>query len=241
MGIFMMSVLWGWVVYLATRSPARVRQAVAGVMAGPVCGMILLDVRVSGMEHLVQGPCILVSNHQGHVDEAVIANVYRHLDHPVILAKMHHVWSLGFFKRLFEITGNILVGPDSLVDGVRVLRTAREALTRGAQVLIYPEGTRRPDGRLGPFKLGAFLLAVEAGVPVVPIAISRFAPEFDPRRRHLEPHIARVRVLEPVATKGLARADIGMLRDEVRDRIRRILDDDEAGSVRGVGPAQGLP
>jgi 1-acyl-sn-glycerol-3-phosphate acyltransferase len=71
-------------------------------------------------------------------------------------------------------------------------------------------------------------MAVEGGVPVVPIVVSRFKPRLDPDELHIEPQVVRVRVLEPIPTAGLTRADVPRLRDEARSRMQAVLDADAA-------------
>ncbi len=101
--------------------------------------------------------------------------------------------------------------------------------------MIFPEGTRSPDGRLLPFKAGAFKLAVDAGVPVLPIAISGTAQGMPKGSPWVRPARLTARILEPVPTKGLGDRDLRKLRDGVRDDIARALAsraaDDEGGDA----------
>jgi 1-acyl-sn-glycerol-3-phosphate acyltransferase len=90
--------------------------------------------------------------------------------------------------------------------------------------MIFPEGTRSRDGRLQAFKDGAFLLAVEAQVPVLPVVVSG-TRECRPKGSLWFGRARAVaRVLEPIATAGLAPADVPRLREQVRARIAAELD-----------------
>jgi 1-acyl-sn-glycerol-3-phosphate acyltransferase len=93
-------------------------------------------------------------------------------------------------------------------------------------VMIFPEGTRSEDGTLLPFKPGAFKLAVETGVPVLPIAVSGSANGMPKGGPWVRPTKVSVKILEPVPTAGLRGRDVRKLRDDVRDRIARALDED---------------
>ena len=83
-------------------------------------------------------------------------------------------------------------------------------------VMIFPEGTRSRDARLLPFKKGAFRLAIECGVPVLPVVVSGTAAGFQKGGAKVGPCDAVARLLPPVPTRGLAQADAGDLRTQVR-------------------------
>jgi 1-acyl-sn-glycerol-3-phosphate acyltransferase len=95
----------------------------------------------------------------------------------------------------------------------------REILDGGVSVILFPEGTRSPDGSLGEFRDGAFRLAIEAGVPVVPLAISGAAQSLPKRSLVFHPSTATLRVLPPVPTNGLTAEDARRLGATVRAQI----------------------
>jgi 1-acyl-sn-glycerol-3-phosphate acyltransferase len=97
----------------------------------------------------------------------------------------------------------------------------KEILKEKVSVIIFPEGTRSETDEMLPFKDGAFRLAIDAGLPILPLAVSGTATALRKHDWRLGRSVAEVRVLEPVETKGLARADIGALRDRIRDMIAR--------------------
>ncbi|NJD19343.1 MAG: 1-acyl-sn-glycerol-3-phosphate acyltransferase [Gemmatimonadetes bacterium] len=230
--MFVLGVIWGWIVLLLTRSPARARRATSGVMAGPVCRLLLFDVRVEHGERLDgAAPCVWIANHQSIACHQVLANIYRRFDECVVVGKLVGKWNLPLIASLFRATGNITVEPGNTARNAQAFRLARAALARGAAIAVYPEGTRRQDTRhLGRFQDGAFIMAVDSGAPVVPIVVSRFKPKLDPDVLHVEPQVVRVRVLEPIPTDGLARADVPRLRDEARARMQAVLDADAGAS-----------
>jgi len=82
--------------------------------------------------------------------------------------------------------------------------------------MIFPEGTRSKDARLLPFKKGAFRLAIESGVAVLPVVLSGTAEGFQKGGTAVGPCDAVARILPPVPTGGLTQADAGALRDRVR-------------------------
>lgn len=109
-------------------------------------------------------------------------------------------------------------------DSVRAMMTECErSLAGGIPVMLFPEGTRSQDGKLLPFKDGAFQLAIKAGVPVLPVAIAG--------TRHMRPKHslwfgkarACAKILEPVSTVGMTEADVPTLRDRCRDAMAAVL------------------
>lgn len=128
-----------------------------------------IRVRLEGIENIPAGVCIFAANHTSNVDPlAFIPNIPRRV---AILVK----------KELFRVP--VLSKAMRLANFVAVDRTDREAaaasveiavqlLKQGQSFAVYPEGTRSPDGRLRPFKKGTVVMAIEAGVPVIPVSIS---------------------------------------------------------------------
>ena len=102
---------------------------------------------------------------------------------------------------------------------VAALAECRDRLARRVSVMIFPEGTRSRTGDLLPFKDGAFQLAIEAKVPILPIAVAgtrncMAKGSFAFQRAH-----AKARVLTPISTDGLTLADVTVLRDRTRETI----------------------
>lgn len=118
----------------------------------------------------------------------------------------------------------------------RMLAECRRTLDAGMPIMMFPEGTRSPDGHLLPFKTGAFQLAIEAQVPVLPIALAGTRNCRPKGSKWFGRARAHARVLEPISTRGLGPADVERLRDQARQRI-----DDALPAVRqlvGVPPLQ---
>jgi 1-acyl-sn-glycerol-3-phosphate acyltransferase len=92
-------------------------------------------------------------------------------------------------------------------------------LARGCSVMIFPEGTRSPDGRLLPFKDGAFRIAIQAGAPILPIAIAGTRDCRPKGSLWFGRATARARILAPIPTAGLGIDDVTMLRELTRGRI----------------------
>jgi 1-acyl-sn-glycerol-3-phosphate acyltransferase len=107
------------------------------------------------------------------------------------------------------------VGPSAL----EAMARCRQALDNHVSVMIFPEGTRSKTAELLPFKDGAFRLAIEAGVPILPLAVSGTATALRKHDWRFGRSDAEVRVLEPVETVGLSLDDI----PELKARVRRTI------------------
>jgi 1-acyl-sn-glycerol-3-phosphate acyltransferase len=101
----------------------------------------------------------------------------------------------------------------------RSIDRARERIRSGHSVLLFPEGTRSRTGQLLPFKKGGFHLAVDAGVPIVPVAIRGSRPTMPPGSLLLRAGRVEVVIGAPIPTEGLSGPDREALVERVRDTV----------------------
>jgi len=126
-------------------------------------------IRVEGLENVPLGPCLFVANHTSSTDApAIVGAIPRRIS---ILAK-ESLFKIPIVGQAFRLADFVPVDRSNRDAAIASLEKASDLLRRGASFLIYPEGTRSPDGRLQAFKKGAFVMAIKAGVPVVPVACS---------------------------------------------------------------------
>jgi 1-acyl-sn-glycerol-3-phosphate acyltransferase len=150
-------------------------------------------------------PYIVIANHESFAD---------------ILLISHLPWEMKWLSKAGDI-------PEKRGEGrsaVEALRACRKVLADRVSVMIFPEGTRSATGDMLPFKDGAFRLAVDTGVPILPLALTGTGPALPKRGFLLGRSVAEVRVLEPIETQGLTTKDVPALRDEVRSRILAVRD-----------------
>ncbi len=153
-----------------------------------------------GLERLTPGTTyIFVSNHQSIYD---IPIVFASLPWQLrIIAKA----SLGTFPFLgwhLSRTGHLLVDRRH-PDPVGILRRWKDLVSRGLSLIVFPEGTRSADGQVGRFKAGSFLLAIQAGLPLVPISLAGSRYVMLKGRLMTCPGDVRLTIHEPVSTAGL--------------------------------------
>ena len=118
------------------------------------------------------------------------------------------------------LSKTVFIERKSRTQAVAAFDAAAEQMHKNRQsVYIFPEGTRsyydHPD--LLPFKKGAFHLAVQAQVPIIPIAIANYSNVLDVRRKLFRPGTIPVRVAKPIVTKGKTKEDVDDLIKETRD------------------------
>src|SRR5260370_7312377 len=157
---------------LITRNPDPVYWAgVKGVMF--FVRAVGVRVRVLGLERIPPGVCLFVANHTSSADApAVVGAIPRRI--AVILKESLFKWPI--VGQAFSAAHFIPVNRTKHDSAIASVEKATEALKGGQSFLIYPEGTRSPDGRLQEFKKGAVVMAIKAGVPIVPMACSGAHP-----------------------------------------------------------------
>jgi 1-acyl-sn-glycerol-3-phosphate acyltransferase len=128
-----------------------------------------IDLRISGGERLARGETYLVmSNHQSLYDIPVLFNVAGPNLRMISKKELFHV---PVFGGALEASGFIAIDRSDRNAAIRSLQRARDLLASGTHVWIAPEGTRSPTGALLPFKKGAFYLALEARLPILPVTL----------------------------------------------------------------------
>src|SRR6185369_7039111 len=128
-----------------------------------------------------------------------------------------------------RLVGVVPVDRSNSPAAVESAKLATENLRRGKSYVVYPEGTRSSDGGLLPFKKGAFMMAIDAGVPVVPITISGATQIMPKGQIKIFPSTVRVTIHEPISTAGYSKTNISELLDKTKRKIFSALDQDEAG------------
>ena len=175
---------------------------------------------------------VFVSNHQSIYDIPIVfANIPFELR---IIAKS----SLGAFPVLgwhLRYTGHLLV--DRARAGVATLRKIVGLMRCGHSLIVFPEGTRSTDGKVGRFKAGLFLAAVESGLPVVPVAIIGSRHVMLKGRLMTCPGKIELVVHEPISTKGMEKSDIRAL----ADRSQAVVEATIADRGQRVDAANGFP
>ncbi|XXF79046.1 lysophospholipid acyltransferase family protein [Myxococcaceae bacterium GXIMD 01537] len=236
---------WFWFVFLTTAPLCTALGAVLWLLSWPVdrarralhwmvtrwCYGLYMhawpgwSVHVEGRELLPPGPCVLVSNHQSVADIFALMGL-RHQFKFVAKASLFSVPMVGWLMSMMGYVRVVRRSPTAMTD---MLEDCRHWLRQHMSVLIFPEGTYAADGVLLPFKRGAFKLALEERVPVVPVLIQGTTdlvvgdgPWLNPRAR------MRIRVLPPVPVEAMG-ADEVALAERVRGLFLAALTQEDRG------------
>jgi 1-acyl-sn-glycerol-3-phosphate acyltransferase len=173
-------------------------------------------------------PFVVVCNHQGNADIPLVSTLPWDMKW-VAKAAMFRVPVAGWMMRL---AGDIPVDRGDSRSRSLVLLRARYYLERHCSVMFMPEGTRSRDGRVRMFQDGAFRLAIEAGVPILPLAIDGTRDALPRKGWIFGPVNCRLHVFPPVETTGLTPAQAPELRERVRESIV-----ERIAGWRGVDPS----
>ena len=177
---------------------------------------------IEGPEHLdAHQPCVYIGNHQSGLDVATYGKVYP--SRTVVIGKREIIY-MPFFGLFFAAAGNILINRQDKTRALGSLgEAARQIKERNLSVGLYPEGTRNRTGQdMLPFKKGAFHLAIEAGVPIVPIVSSPISLVFDRKTKQLKGGTVIIRFLPPIHVSGDAKANLNQLAAKTREDMLKI-------------------
>jgi 1-acyl-sn-glycerol-3-phosphate acyltransferase len=166
---------------------------------------------------------IFICNHINIFDAFVIYSAIPQFVRGLELESHFKVPAYGWMMRRF---GNVPVPKDNSPSGFkRMLKQAKAALDDGISLIVFAEGTRTIDGRVGPFKKGAFLLAQYSGYPIVPMSMVG-SYEFNRKGSWmLHPSKIVVHVHETIETNGVSKDDIDALVERVHRTISKPVDD----------------
>jgi len=184
-----------------------------------------VEVDVVGLEKLTRGATyIFIANHSSHYDTPV---VFTHIPYQLrIIAKK----SLAMFPVLgwhLKRGGHLFVDRKD-PDRMGILKRWRALTSQGLSLIVYPEGTRTPDGHVARFKAGSFLLAIQAGLPIVPLSIIGTRKVMPKGRLRTEPaHVTLIvhAPIQPPAIDEPSVHDAKALADRVHDIVEAGLQD----------------
>ena len=174
-------------------------------------------VRVEGLERLAHdGTYVFVSNHQSIYDIPILFWTLPYQLRIIAKASLGRFPVLGWHLRY---TGHLLVERERA--GAATLAQVAALMDDGRSLIVFPEGTRSRDGRVGPFKRGLFLMAIDAGLPVVPVSVAGSRHVMRKGRLMTCPGNVDVVVHEPIQTRGMSRGGARGLADRTRDIVER--------------------
>jgi 1-acyl-sn-glycerol-3-phosphate acyltransferase len=195
----------GYVAHACARLWARLILVTTGV-----------TVRGEGLDRVQPGGSyVFVSNHQSHYDTAVL---FATLPHQLRIIAKESLGSFPFLGWHLRRTGHILVDRRR-PDRAAIFGWADRLLAQGLSLIVYPEGTRSRDGRVQRFKAGSFQIALQSGLPIVPVSIVGTREIMRKGELAARPGVVRLVMHEPIDTRSLAGVDPR----EFGERVRQII------------------
>jgi 1-acyl-sn-glycerol-3-phosphate acyltransferase len=183
-----------------------------------------IRVQVRGRERVPAGACLFVANHTSSADApAVVGAIPRRV--AILLKESLFKWPIA--GQAFTLAGFIPVKREVHESAMASVEKAIESLRAGQSFLIYPEGTRSPDGRLQEFKKGAAVMAIKAGVPIVPVVCSGAHRVMRKRSLVIHPGHILVEFIEPIDASKYSFEERDALNDRVHDAMAAALPPDQ--------------
>jgi 1-acyl-sn-glycerol-3-phosphate acyltransferase len=176
-----------------------------------------IRVRIEGLENVPAGvSCIFMSNHVSNLDPPVLLPSIPGMTSVFLKKSLMKIPLLGTAMRMGKFVP--VSRGHSREEAQRSVAAAADALRSGLHIMVFPEGTRSPDGKLLPFKKGAFFLAAETGAPMIPVVIRGTERMMRKGSLKIVPGEAVVRFLPVVEPKDYAN------REELMAAVRRSME-----------------
>jgi len=202
------------------REAVNVMGSVWGDLAASAAG---IDLRVEGQEHLwSHRPAVFIFNHQSGLELVLMLKLLRRDFTGIAKQELRHN---PIFGPLFRAAGVVFVDRSNTAKAIQALGPAVEALRHGRSLIIAPEGTRSTTAHVGRFKKGAFRLAMDAAVPIVPVVFRNVLDALPKGAIVVRPAVVEAVVLPPIDTSSWTLDTLDDRIREVRDRYVEILDE----------------
>ncbi|MDL1957882.1 MAG: 1-acyl-sn-glycerol-3-phosphate acyltransferase [Deltaproteobacteria bacterium] len=184
-----------------------------------------IKVDIEGQDNIPMGkPSVFACNHASQFDIPIL---YEALPVQFRFVVKKELFKIPFFGFAMHHAGYVPIDRSGGKAALRSLHEAAERVKKGASIIIFPEGTRSPNGRLRPFKTGGILIAVRAGCPIVPVAISGSHNVLPKGSLRVRPGRIKVTIglpVQTVGTKGPILKDI--VTKEVWESISSMLEEE---------------
>lgn len=217
-------ILQSFICILASPLPLRYRYATVTFYIAFVIWLLKVLCRVNyqveGLENIPKDRAgVILSKHQSIWETYYLPTVFRE---PAIILKRELLW-LPFFGWGLATVNPIAINRSNRTSAMQqIINKGRKCLEAGRWILIFPEGTRIPIGKIGKYRLGGARLAVETGYPVIPVAHN--AGRFWPRREFLKyPGTVRMVIGPIIETKGRTAEEVmEQTKNWIEDTVARI-------------------
>jgi 1-acyl-sn-glycerol-3-phosphate acyltransferase len=181
-----------------------------------------IRVRLEGLENIEPGTqYIFLSNHVSNLDPIVLLPNIPGMTSAFLKHELMRIPLFGTALRMGKFVP--VSRGNSREEAEQSVGVAADALRSGLHITIFPEGTRSPDGRLIPFKKGAFFLAEATGAPIIPVVIGGTREMMPKGTLRIKPGVAHVKFLAPIQSSD------GISREDLMERVRSAMESELAG------------
>jgi 1-acyl-sn-glycerol-3-phosphate acyltransferase len=190
-----------------------------GARLGSRLGMKLARVRlkVQGLEQIdPKKTYLFLANHQGNCDPMALLATIPQDTRYIVKEELLKVPFLNIGMKMGKF---VVIDRKDRMDSLRGMNQAVVQLQHGESFLVFPEGTRTRTGKMGGFKKGPFMMAIQAGVPIVPITIDGSYEVMPPTRLRINPGTVRLLFHSPIDTRGMEAEE----RDSLKEKVRQII------------------
>jgi 1-acyl-sn-glycerol-3-phosphate acyltransferase len=180
---------------------------------------------VEGLDHIdTRRQYVFIGNHQSHFDVLV---VFSRIPMIIRFLTKKELFRIPVFGWALSATGMIKIDRADHEESVKSMNEALEVMRKNkVSLVVFPEGTRSPDGKMGPFKKGGFIMAIRGKIPVVPVAISGSRFILPKHSIKLKPGTIKLVIGQPIATTDLTYSDrahlmaetIAVIQDHIESR-----------------------
>lgn len=173
-------------------------------------------VEVSGNTNYPDGPVLFVSNHQSNFDTGLIMS---HVNKPTGYVAKESISKAPVLKTWMLEMHSIFLDREDTKKSARAILDGIKILKGGHSLTIYPEGTRSKSNKMSEFKDGAFILAIKAKVPIIPITVCDTHKMLEANNNLIIPHTTYIHIHDPISVDGMTKKDLPELSSRVHKEI----------------------
>jgi 1-acyl-sn-glycerol-3-phosphate acyltransferase len=181
-------------------------------------------VTVHGRENIPPGVCLFAANHTSNADAPAIVGA---IPRRIAILGRKSLFDIPVVGTAFRLAKFVPVDREDRDAALASVQEAVKYIREGFSFLVYPEGTRSPDGRLRRFKKGSFVIAIEAGIPIVPVACAGAHRIMKKNSLIVRPGKGTVRFGKPIEASGYNIDQRDELAQRVHDAVAAELPEDQ--------------
>lgn len=180
-----------------------------------------VELEIEGLENLPKESCLYVANHQSLFDIPVLLAGIRK---PMGFISKKEIKKVKIISEWMEMIHCVFIDRENIRESVKAINKGIDNLKQGYSMVIFPEGTRNKEGKIGDFKQGSMKLALKSGVPVVPVVIDgTYKIREGNKNNKIKPGKVRLIIKEPIYVDRLDKEDKNKLSNIIRGVIKNQL------------------